>query len=398
MLDFDEALRRVLAVARLLPSERVALPQAVGRVLHGDIIADRDLPATDTSAMDGYALSRASLPAAGPFRVEVRGESRAGHALLELQTGCACRIFTGARLPRGADGVVLQENVRRIDDWIEFEHRPRAFEHVRPQGQDLAKGALALQHGARLTPFSLGLLASLGLHEVPVGAAPRVAILCTGDELITPGSDAEAARGAVLESNGPSLAALVRAVGAVPVLLPIVKDDLASLQGAIAPALQHSDVLLTVGGVSVGDRDLVKPALQAVGVEVEFWKVRIKPGKPLVLGNHPRAIVLGLPGNPVSAQVTFCLFAAPLLRHMQGDRSPVPALQSATLTRALTQSAGRLGLYRARLSGDTVTPLDNQSSGSAVSLAQADALIFVPPETEQLPAGERVQLLRLSDI
>jgi molybdopterin molybdotransferase len=402
MLDFEEARRRILALAQPAGSERVAAAQAVGRTLAENIVARRALPSAATSAMDGYALRAADFHGASAFQCDVLGESRAGQPLANLAPGTACRIFTGALLPAGADCVVIQENVRRDGAHIEFDAPPRAGDHVRQRGEDLAEGAVVLERGRRLTPFGIGLLAAVERQDVLVGVRPRVAILCTGDELYRPGAGLpdsdEQLRHGIPESNGVALAALVAAVGGRPELLSPVGDDPALIADALGPALDRCDVVFTVGGVSVGDHDRVREALALTGAEVDFWKVSIKPGKPLTVATRGRCRVLGLPGNPVSAQVTFCLFGAPLLRRMQGDAAAVPAFRSATLAAPLQQKPGRTGFYRVRVEGDQAFPLGNQSSGSAVSLALADALAVVPAESSGLAAGERVQLLNLGDI
>lgn len=401
MLNFEEARERILALAEPGGSERVNIAAAVGRVLAEDVVAPRSLPRAATSAMDGYALCAADVSGPAPFHFEVAGESRAGLPLASLRPGTACRIFTGALLPTGADCVVLQENVRRDGAQIEFEHGPRPGEHVRRTGEDLAQGNTVLSQGTRLTPFSPGLLAAVQRQEVLVGARPRVAILCTGDELFRPGtlSDAERdARHQIPESNGAAIAALISAVGGVPELLAPVGDDPVLIARALGSALDRCDVVFTIGGVSVGDHDRVHEGLALAGAAVDFWKVRIKPGKPLTVATRGRCRILGLPGNPVSAQVTFCLFGAPLLRRLQGDTKPLPVLRSAVLSAPLEQKPGRTGFYRVRVEGDRATPLRNQSSGSAVSLALADALAIVPAESSGLGAGERVDLLWLSDV
>jgi molybdopterin molybdotransferase len=400
MLDFEEARRRILALAKPTGSERVSRANAVGRILAEDLLARRPLPSAPTSAMDGYALHTDALQGAPPFVVELKGESRAGRPFATLEAGSACRIFTGALLPEGANAVVLQENVHREPSRIEFDFVPRAGDHVRPEGQDLMAGAIALANGTRLNAFSVGLLAALERSEVLVAARPRVAILCTGDELYRPdaAADDKARNGQIPESNGVAIAALVAAVGGHAELLAPANDDPQQIATALEPALKRCDVVFTIGGVSVGDHDCVQEGLALAGANVDFWKVAIKPGKPLTVARREQCTILGLPGNPVSAQVTFALFGAPLLRQMQGDTHAVPSFRSATLTAPLRQKPGRTGFYRVQVNGDQATPQLNQSSGSAFSLATADALAVVPADCSELAAGERVQLLWLSDL
>jgi molybdopterin molybdotransferase len=402
MLDFEAARQRIVALATPLGVARVGLLEAVGRCLAEDVTAPRDQPRRDTSAMDGYAVATRSCEGVGPFRLRVRGESRAGSPLAALHEGAACRIFTGALLPSGADAVVLQENVERDAEYIRFSVAPKLGEHVRPQGQDLREGQIALAKGTRISAFSIGLLASLERQQVLVTARPRVAILCTGDELYATGLQPElqnsASEARIPESNGVALAALCRSVGAEVDLLPPVKDDPEAVRKALEPWFERSDVVFTIGGVSVGDHDRVREGLELASATVDFWKVRIKPGKPLLVARRGACIILGLPGNPVSSQVTFSLFGAPLLRAMQGDARPIPETSCAKLTSAIEQKPGRAGFYRVRLSGEYAEPLSNQSSGSSASVALADGLALVPAESAGMAVGESIRVLRLQDI
>jgi len=396
MLPFADALQRIVDSATILGSERLELGLGVGRVLAEDLTAQAPLPGFDYSAMDGYAVARSSFSGAGPWSLPVRGESRAGALAAPLIPDSACRIFTGAPIPECADTVVMQEDVTRDGDQARFAATPTLGAHIRRRGEDLPEGATALTKGTRLTPFHVGLAAAVDRNELLVARRPRVTILCTGEELRTPGTPARA--GTIPDSNGPSLAALVAATGAIPTLAPRVGDTLGATEAALRDALRGCDLLLTVGGVSVGEHDLVRAALTNVGAELEFWKVQIRPGKPLAFGRHGETFILGLPGNPVSAQLTFALFGMPFLRAMQGDRNPIPARGRARLHSALRQNPGRTGFYRARLQGDLAITAANQASGSAVSLAQADALLVLPAESAGLAAGESVEYIRLAEL
>ncbi|HKO49409.1 MAG TPA: gephyrin-like molybdotransferase Glp [Polyangiaceae bacterium] len=396
MLPFADALQRIVESAPLMASERVELGLGVGRVLAEDLMARAPLPGFDYSAMDGYAVARSSFLGAGPWSLPVRGESRAGTLAPPLVTGSACRIFTGAPIPEAADAVVMQEEVTREGDHASFAAPPALGAHIRRRGEDLKEGAAALGKGTRLTAFQIGLAAAVDRSELLVARRPRVTILCTGEELRSPGSPPTP--GSIPDSNGPSLAALVAAAGAIPVLAARTGDTMEATEAALRAALRGSDLLLTVGGVSVGEHDLVRAALARVGAELEFWKVRIRPGKPLAFGRHGETLILGLPGNPVSAQITFALFGMPLLRAMQGDRQPIPARGRARLHAALRQNPGRTGFYRAHLQGDLAIAATNQSSGSAASLAQADALLILPEDSAGLAAGESVELIRLAEL
>ncbi len=393
MLDFDVALERVLAGVRPLGTERVTLGEAQGRVLAEPLLAPAPLPAFDYSAMDGYAVRADDFAGDGPWALPVRGESRTGHPAPVLESGTSCRIFTGAALPDGADTVVMQENVERDGGIARFSERPTAGQHVRHAGEDLERGAEALPAGTRLGPGQLGLCASLDRAELVVARRPEVGILCTGDELRAPGSPPRP--GSIPESNGVTLSAMVRAAGGTPSLAPFTRDDREATLRALEQAIAGKDVLLTVGGVSVGEHDVVRPALEAAGADLDFWKVAIKPGKPLVHGSVGNTRVLGLPGNPVSAQVTFALFGVPLLRALQGDAHPLPRTLHAELAAALRQKPGRRGYYRAVLEGDRITPLDNQASGAATSMAWANALVIVPADSTGFDAGASVEVLPL---
>jgi molybdopterin molybdotransferase len=292
--------------------------------------------------------------------------------------------------------VIMQEDVTRLGDQAELKERPQLGAHIRRRGEDMAEGALALARGTRLNAFQIGLAAALDQSELCVARQPRVTILSTGEELRAPGSPGTP--GSIPDSNGPSLAAMVANAGGTARLAPRVGDTLEATEQALRAALHGSDLLLTVGGVSVGEHDLVRAALANVGAEIEFWKVSIKPGKPLVFGRFGDTRILGLPGNPVSAQLTFALFGIPLLRAMQGDRRPVPTRGRARLSADLRQKPGRTGFYRAVLEGDLATTADNQASGSTASLAYADALLIVPAESSGVQAGQSVELIRLAEL
>ena len=400
MLGFDDAWRQLLALAPTVATERVGLDDACGRVLREEVRSPFDLPAFDYSAMDGYAVNTGAFVGAGPWRLPVRGESKTGLPPTPLEAGAACRIFTGAEVPDGADAIVMQEQVDVDDGHATFRERPPAGAHTRRRGADLAKGALALSPGTRLAPSHVALAAATDRAWLDVSRRPVVTVLGTGDELRAPGSTA--APGTIPESNAVALRAMARQAGATARVAPFVRDDAAATVRAIEEALVATDVLVTVGGVSVGSHDLVRPALEQAGVKLEFWKVALKPGKPLAVGRRGPVLVLGLPGNPASAMITFALFGLPLLRAMQGDASPMPPRAPARLGRSIKREAGRTEFLRAEVSrreGTLVaTPLANQASGAVTSMAQADALVVVAAERGSVAEGEMVEILWLREL
>jgi molybdopterin molybdotransferase len=402
MMSFEAARERLLQDVQRLPGEHVPLEAALGRVLAEALVARSPLPPFSYSAMDGYALATRDLVGTGPWQLPVRGESRTGRPASALADGTACVISTGAEVPAGADAVLPREVVEATSDRIRFEGKVRPNQHIRQAGEDLALGAVALEQGSRLGPAALGLAASLDATELVVTNRPRVTILCTGDELRAPGS--ARTPGKIPDSISQPLAALAGMAGAVVRKQAPVGDERDATERAISEALAETDLLLTVGGVSVGDHDWVRPALESRGVVFDFWKVSIKPGKPLAFGRHRggTAAVLGLPGNPASALITFALFGMPLLRAMQGDRAPVASFVTLPLAERLTHKPGRLEFVRVALEPRegrlSVVPFENQASGALTSLAWAAGLALVPGEVETLEAGSLVEVLRLQDL
>jgi molybdopterin molybdotransferase len=402
MLPFEEARRRILADVPITSTERISLDDAIGRVLAQDIVAHAPRPPFDYSAMDGYVLAVEDIPAGvGPFALPVVGESRTGGEIPQrVEPGTACRIFTGAMIPTRGDAVVMQEDVTREGDRATFTKHPRRGENIRRAGEDIAQGERALAKGTRIGPNQIALLATLEHARLSVARKPIVTILSTGDELREAG---ELDRpGSVVDSNGPALAAWVRASGGEARRVPFLRDDRAAVRAAIESAIATSDLVLSVGGVSVGDHDVVKPALEDAGVTLDFWKVAIKPGKPLAVGHRGAKRFLGLPGNPASALLTFVLFGAPLLRAMQGDASPTPPLFRARLANELRHATGRLEFARARVrwdvNGPVVEPLAQQASGAIPSMAWADALVLLDADRGEFAAGSEVSVMRFADV
>lgn len=390
--------------SRSVVAELVDLDAALGRVLAEDLRAPLPMPGFDYSSMDGYALRVADLDGASPWTLPVAGESAAGGVAPTLARGAACRIFTGAEIPAGADAVVMQENVERHGEAITLRAAPARGANIRRQGEDMAAGTVALARGARLGPGQLALCAGLDRARIAVARRPRVVVLCSGDELRQPGEPARS--GSIPESNGFFVAAAARLAGADARIGPFVRDDLETATAAVREALDGADVVVTIGGVSVGDHDVMKPALEAAGVTLDFWRVAIKPGKPIAVGRRfhgPERTthVLGLPGNPASASLTFLLFGMPLLRALAGDTAPLPPRTRMPIDGHLDRKPGREEFARARqvqtARGPRCQLLPNQSSGSVVSFAEADALVVIPAARTTVRDGDELEVIRIAD-
>lgn len=402
MKSIQEALSAMASGFAPLGPERLSLAEAHGRYLAVDISARSSSPPFSNSAMDGYAVRAADLEGASPDIpkvLPVTGESRAGgEAPPSLASGAAVRIFTGARIPPGADAVVPQENTRRDGDTVAFLAASRCGAHIRPEGSDVREGGIMIPAGARLGPGEIGLLAAQRIAGVSVYRQPRVAILSTGDELRDISDPEEA--GTIVNSNGYALAAQVREAGAVPLVFPNIPDKLEVTVRRVEEGLQ-ADCLITCGGVSVGDYDLVKDAFEKTGVTANFWKVRVKPGKPLTFGTRSGTPVVGLPGNPVSAMVTFEIFVRPGLRTMLGDPRPYRRAHTVMLAHEHRHSTGRPELARARVvreDGRLKAYMHRlQGSGSLPSMVGIDGFVLLPADQGQFAAGSELQAILLRD-
>ncbi len=395
----DVALRRILAALEdvaPLPGERAPLGEALGRALAEDLVARGSLPAFDAATMDGYALRAADARRAGA-RLPVAFGVYAGHpATRPLPRGCCARIFTGAPLPRGADAVEQQESCVDEGANVRFLRPAVAGRFVRAKGSDVAAGALALPRGQALDAGALALAASLGSPRLDVHRRPRVAILPTGDELVPSGHRRSA--GQIVESNGIALAAAAWEAGAEPDVLPPIPDDPRALARALRAVRRH-DAIVTVGGVSVGDRDFVREALAAAGARLDFWRVAMRPGKPFAFGRWGKAAVFGLPGNPASALVTFELFVRPALRRLAGLAGSGRLLLPVRLATRVEKPRGLAVFLRVRLRRDgaalVAEPLATQVSGNLSSAALLDALAILPARHAALSAGARVEAIVL---
>jgi molybdopterin molybdotransferase len=393
LLTLEEAQEHVLRRVRPLPVEPVPLAAAGGRVVAEELRARVDLPPFASSAMDGFAVRSKDLPAT----LRIAGESAAGKPFgSRLEPGSAVAISTGAVVPEGADAVVPIENVVKLDDRVEVSQEVEVGAHIRPAGGDVASGDVVVPKGVTLTPARLAAAAASGVATVPCRRRPRVGVLATGSELVVPGAALQP--GQIYETNGLMLGSALAAAGAEVVSAPAVADDVAALREALERGLA-CDVLVTSGGVSVGEHDLVRSVERELGVEEIFWRVSIKPGKPVSFGVRGDTPVFGLPGNPVSALVGCELFVKPALRALQGDAAPLPRLESGRLVAGLRRNQERDEFVRARVrvddDGVVLEPVAGQESHMIVRSSSADALVHVPRGNGELAAGSFARWLRL---
>jgi len=400
LISVEEALSRVLANVEPLPAQSVPLTKAYGRVLAVDLQALRTQPPADVSAMDGYAV-RAADVAAIPARLKVVGEVAAGHPFSgSIGPRQAARIFTGGILPAGADAIVIQENTAREDDTVVVTVSAARGKHVRVEGLDFRRGAVLLHQGRRLSDRDLALAAAMNHARMRVHRAPRLAVLATGDELVMPGSDLNP--GEIVYSNGYSTMAIAAREGCEVLDLGIVPDRVGDTVAAVRRARElGSDILVTSGGASVGDYDLVQSSLGQEGLALSFWKVALRPGRPMLHGRLGSMHVLGLPGNPVSAYVCSVLFLVPLLRRLAGRSDIEPVLESAVLGRDLPQNDERADYLRAELSSGpdgllVATPALLQDSSMLCPLAAADCLLVREPHAPAAAKGSPCKVLLLS--
>ena len=391
MISVEEALARLFALGAPLSTESIALRHASGRYMAAPATAQRDQPPFPASAMDGYAVTGDPAPGA---QFAVIGEAGAGHAFVgQIGAGQALRIFTGAPVPHGATRVVIQEDVTREGDHITINAGADLATNIRAMGQDFAKGDVIAPR--RLAPHDLALLAAMNLPQVTVARRPIVAIIPTGDELVMPGE--VPAPDQIIASNSFAIAALAEAAGAELRMLPIARDTVPALTTVLGLAA-GADVVVTIGGASVGDHDLVARVAGDLGFAPAFWKIAMRPGKPLMAGRFGSGLMLGLPGNPVSAIVCAHLFLLPLLRFLQGGGAVPPVARRARLGADVAQNGPRAHYMRAVLSDDlsTITPFDRQDSSLLSILTRANALLIRPVKDPARGLGEAVDYLPLS--
>lgn len=393
-LSYTAALQQIeTTISPITTSEQVPLRAALNRVLAEDILSRYNLPSHANSAMDGYAVASADLPATGHRTLTVVGTSFAGKPYIDaVTTGHCVRIFTGALLPPGTDTVIMQEHVTVVDDKVTLPTGARRGHHVRVVGENVAVGQRVLAAGKCLTPADIGLLAALGVAEIKVIRRVRVAIFSTGDELCAIGETPQL--GQIYDSNRYILHGLLTNLGIDSIDLGIVRDDPRLLEQACLNAADGNDMIITSGGVSVGAADYVTDVLQRLG-HIHFWKVAIKPGRPLTFGKIRNSVFFGLPGNPVSATVTFYQFVRPALHRLSGQ-TPLPQLQlTVPCSTPLKKSPGRLEFQRGILETDAhgqlvVRSTGQQESGMLVSMSQANCFIILPLESGNVAAGSPV--------
>ena len=396
-LPLEEAQTRLLALAEPARIERVDVASAIGRYLAEPVLAKRTQPACDLSAMDGYAVSGDDM--VGPWRIV--GESAAGHPFTgRVAGGMAVRIATGAVMPEGAQAVILQEDLERRDETVILTgEAPAPFgKHIRHRGMDFEEGAEILGRGARIGPARAALAISAGHRHLAVRRPPKIAVIDSGDELAADPDTCEAHQ--IPASNGAMLVAMAHSLPCETERLGPVRDDMGALREVLERA-SDADVIVTSGGASVGDHDLIRPALDEWGAELDFWRVAIKPGKPLLVATRQRhgsrQIVLGLPGNPVSTHVTAHLFLMPLLRHLLGDTAPLPRRIRTTLAAPLEANGSRRTFVRAAWDGESASPQVNQDSGALAALAASDVLIDRAAGAPAARPGDEVHVFLLEN-
>ena len=400
LLPVAEAQQRILDAVSPLPAEQISLAEGLGRVLARNVASRRDQPPMAMSAMDGYAV-RAVDVATLPATLKVVGYAPAGHAFDgSVGAGEAVRIFTGAPVPEGADTIVIQENTEQSSEVVRvIDGTAPVGRYIRPAGLDFATGDVLLPSGKVLTARDVGLSAAMNVPWLNVHRKPRISILATGDEIVMPGDPI--GRDQIVSSNALSLAAFITVQGGTPLDLGIAPDEEDGLR-ALAAGARGSDILVTTGGASVGDHDLVQSVLGDIGLEVDFWRIAMRPGKPLMFGRIDGTFLIGLPGNPVSSLVCAIIFLAPAIRKMLGMDNLLPETGTARLGTDLPENDEREDYQRASLSrddkGDIVaTPYGKQDSSMFATIARADALVIRKPFASALKAGSAVEFIALKD-
>jgi len=395
-LSMEQAKQQIhAAITPVSEQEEIAIENALSRVLAEPVVSPINVPPYTNSAMDGYAIKGNDIPAEGEKELQVVGVIMAGKPIhQQITSGQCARIMTGAKMPEGTDTVVMQEHVTVIDSTIIIDNRPRPGQHVRHAGEDISLGQTILPRMRRLTAADIGLLASLGISSVNVVRPLRVAFFSTGDELAPVGSELK--EGQIYDSNRYTLAAMLRQFGAEIIDLGVIKDKRQDVEDAFTSACQQADMVITSGGVSVGDADYVKETLEKLG-QVNFWKIAMKPGRPLAFGKINDCFVFGLPGNPVSVMVTFYQFVLPALQLLQCETPRDGLTLNLSCTTPLRKIAGRIeyqrGIMESNDSGElTVRSVGGQGSHILSSMSKANCFIILPVECEQVEVGEIVKV------
>ena len=402
MISFEEACRRILRKTMPLPRTRVRLSDAAGYVLAAPVITRYHIPRFDSSAVDGYGVHWQDVTSASessPVSLRLAGAVRAGDVSKKtIPRGSCVKLMTGAMVPRGVNAVIMREYTEEVNHAVTVSSPAKRGDNVRLNGEEFAKGAVVLGEGARITPTAVGLLATVGCSTVRVHRKPRVALIVTGNELVA--ADKSLKEGKIRDSNSPALVAALQRIGVKPGMVARTVDSRAAIARALNSALKVSDVVITVGGVSVGDFDYVKGVAERYGIKTAFWRVAIKPGKPFFFGTKGRKLVFGLPGNPVSALITFHLFVVPALHRMMGGKLKEELLLRARLDHSLSRNPHRMefvrGLVRRRASdGLVVSSTRGQGSHMLGGLAAANCIIYVRPGRGLLPKRSFVDVQML---
>lgn len=397
MITVEQALETILGQVRVLGTERVDILRARGRVLAQDIVSGLDVPPLDNSAMDGYAARHADVATASaekPALLKIMGDLPAGYTSKDiLQPGQTLRIMTGAPLPPGADTVIMQENTRSDGSTVSILQSEKLGTNVRYAGEDIKKGTALFQAGTLVRPAHIGIMASIKRAMVSVYQRPRVAILSTGDELVD--IDEDLGPGKIVTSNSYSLASLVEDAGGTAIMLGIARDTKEALRSRMLEGL-HADIIISSGGVSVGDYDFVKDVLQELGLDMKFWKVQMRPGQPLAFGIIGGKPAFGLPGNPVSAMVSFEQFVRPAMRKMSGHTRIFRTVIEAIARENVKGREGRKFFLRCRLAQKDgqwhATTTGEQGSGILMSMAAASGLMVIPADVSGVSAGDKVKV------
>lgn len=398
-LDADQALEQILkSINSVVESESLPIRDTLGRVIAKEIYSKINVPGHTNSAMDGYAVNGQELPTEGNQTFNIIGTSWAGRPFADnVSKGECVRIMTGAAMPNNTDTVIMQERVDKDGNTIHIDHTNKPGQNVRQAGEDIAAGEVVISEGKKITPAELGLIASVGIDEVSVYKNLRVAFFSTGDELRPVGSVLE--KGQIYDSNRYTLFGMLTRLGVEVIDLGVIKDDRNAVEQAFINAADKAEVIITSGGVSVGEADFVKEILEKIG-KVNFWKVAMKPGRPLAFGKIKNAWFFGLPGNPVSVMVTFYMFVQPALKKMMGSTFCEPLFIDATLNSKLRKRSGRVEFQRGILSKEEgsktnyeVTKTGAQGSGILRSMSDANCFIILPMESEGVDIGETVQVI-----